>query len=352
MKRTTERAASYALGEIDLPRLSDEEVRPLARLYQVLSRERSPEDPVTALDVLAQRLRARPDVAETRDWMVRHGDDVVGLGTVTRWKVAENPHWRDAWIAVHPAHRRRGLARRLLREIVAAAGGSDEVVLGSWTTDRVPAGDAFARGTGATEGLTNRTSQLVLAEVDRALVAEWAALDPAGYRLVWIEDDVPEELTANVVAAYETMNTAPRGDLRTGDWRVTPAEIRDWDRTRRKAGAVRRLLLAVHEATGETAGFTEVTRNPGTPWFVGQQGTAVVPAHRGHGIGKWIKAVVVRRILEEWPEARLIRTGNAYSNAPMLSINDRLGFKVAWSMIVWQLAIADARAYLAGARPS
>ena len=33
-------------------------------------------------------------------------------------------------------------------------------------------------------------------------------------------------------------------------------------------------------------------------------------------------------------------------NAPMLSINDRLGFQVTFSVMVWQVARADAERYL------
>jgi hypothetical protein len=54
----------------------------------------------------------------------------------------------------------------------------------------------------------------------------------------------------------------------------------------------------------------------------------------------------LERVLREWSDARFIRTGNAYSNAPMLSINDRLGFRVVLSVMVWQTKLADARTYL------
>ncbi len=106
-------------------------------------------------------------------------------------------------------------------------------------------------------------------------------------------------------------------------------------------------MLAIEAATCATAGFTEVGYDARVPTIIGQQSTAVVPAHRGRGIGKWIKARMIERVLAEWPAARYVRTGNAYSNAPMLSINDRLGFKVVWSITIWQLPIADARRYAA-----
>jgi GNAT superfamily N-acetyltransferase len=339
-------AAPYAIEEVDLPALPEHELLAVARLQLGFGRERVPEDPEPPIELIVRRLRTRAPVMKARDWLVRDGADVVASAQLTRWDSAENPHWRDGWILVAPEHRRRGIARALLAGMVRAAGESDDIVIGSWVNSRIPAGNDFARAVGATEGLNNRTSRTTLAEIDRALVAEWAHLDPSGYRLIWIDEDVPDEHMDRVIAAYDLMNTAPRGDLAFGDWHVTAEEIRQWDAVRKKTGGEHRLLLASHEATGAAVGFTETNRHPETPWIIGQQGTAVDPAHRGHGIGKWIKAAMIERIWREWPDARVIQTGNAYSNAPMLSINDRLGFKEVWSTIVWQLKITDARRYL------
>src|SRR5207245_3130453 len=129
-----------------------------------------------------------------------------------------------------------------------------DIVLEHYTSDRVPAGEAFARRVGGREVLRAHVNQLDLREVDRPLVREWSALEPAGYRLVWIDGDVPDALVASVIVAYDTMNTAPRGESGMEDWHHTPELIRDWDRSRRRAGRERRLALAVDEATGHPAG--------------------------------------------------------------------------------------------------
>ena len=336
----------YAIEERDPTKLEGAEAGSLARFHTLMGRERVPYQPPDPLELVMRRMRNRPESMEAKDWLVKAGDEFVAAGWVARWKNESNPHWRDAWIGVHPDHRRRGIASRLLRRIVDGCADDPEVIFGSNSNDRVTSGGELHRRLRSAEGLNNRTSELRTAEIDRALVAEWAKIDPAGYRLVWIDGDVPDELMGNVIVAFDTMNTAPRGDLAFGDWHTTAEEIRDWDRIRNANGGVRRLVLAIHEATGETAGFTEVNRHPLTPWVVGQHGTAVVPAHRSHGIGKWIKARMLERVLREWPDAQFIRTGNAYSNAPMLSINDRLGFKVVLSVMVWQTKLAEARAYL------
>jgi hypothetical protein len=58
----------------------------------------------------------------------------------------------------------------------------------------------------------------------------------------------------------------------------------------------------------------------------------------------------LERILEERPDSRFIRTGNANVNAQLLAINDKLGFTYAWQSTLWQVPIADARSHaVAGA---
>jgi mycothiol synthase len=340
-------ASRYRIEQVDVTALPGADHTSLCGLHSLLARERVPEDPPTPLHIFQRRLRHRASVMDPLEWIVKDGDEVVAAANVIRWENESNALWRDAWIGVHPEHRRRGIATSLVRRMVGATAGGGDLIFGSNSNDRVPAGAAFHERLGAKPGLHNRTSQLALGDIDRALMREWASLDPAGYRLVWVSGDVPDELMANAIVAYDTMNTAPRGDLQFGEWRTTAEEIREWERLRRAAGADQWLVLAIHDASGETAGFTQVQRHPETPWAVQQQGTAVVPAHRGHGIGKWMKAAMVERMFREWGDAKFIRTGNAYSNAPMLAINDRMGFKIVWSVVIWQSKRDDLVRYLA-----
>ncbi|MGY5853094.1 MAG: hypothetical protein RTU92_05970 [Candidatus Thorarchaeota archaeon] len=45
-------------------------------------------------------------------------------------------------------------------------------------------------------------------------------------------------------------------------------------------------------------------------------------------MGKWLKSEMILHIREKYPDSLYIRTGNNTSNVPMLSINDRMGFKI------------------------
>ena len=338
---------TYTIEPVDLSTADDDLVREAAVLHNAMASERVPEDPPLSFEAFASRVRNRPAMVVIRDWLARSAEgELVGRGFVVRFEADTNQHLREAGIDVLPADRRKGIAKQLFREIVAGAGDADDIVLGFYTSDRVPSAAAFLKRVGAKTTLTMHTNQLDLSQFDRTMVREWAGIETEGYRLEWIDGDVPDDQMKSVIVAYDTMNTAPRGDSAMQDWNTSPEQIREFDRSRRGMGRERRLVLAINEATGETAGYTELAYDPKIPHLIWQQGTAVIPSHRGHGLGKWLKAAMLERALRDWPKARLIRTGNADSNAPMLAINTRLGFKPAWADSIWEVGIADARRYV------
>ena len=67
--------------------------------------------------------------------------------------------------------------------------------------------------------------------------------------------------------------------------------------------------------------------NPHEEGHAWQLFTGVDPSARGRGLGKWVKAAMLLRLHELHPELVHVTTDNAGSNAAMLGINVRLGFK-------------------------
>jgi GNAT superfamily N-acetyltransferase len=72
-----------------------------------------------------------------------------------------------------------------------------------------------------------------------------------------------------------------------------------------------------------------------------------LPEYRNHGLGRWLKAAMLAKVLHERPQVQFVRTGNANSNAPMLKINAALGFKPYLAQSIWQVETERVAAYLA-----
>jgi mycothiol synthase len=342
--------SEYAIEPLDLQTATDREVEEISQFRQELAIEQRPEDPPTPLVVITQWLRSRPPGQWRVVFIARdRGSRLAGYGVGARnLKDTENAHIRWSEIAVKPEHRRRGLGRALFARVLASFEGEDLTVI-SETSDRVPSGEGFANAIGAKPGLPMKLNQLDLRAVDRTRVAEWSRATPKGYRLERIDTTVPAEFVKAFIQASEGINDMPRGDIAFNDWKLTEAQIRQRESFFKQAGMTWWLLLAIDESSGEGVGFTEVEFNPLDPHAIQQEGTAVVAAHRGRGIGLWLKAVMLERILAERPDGRFIRTGNANVNAQMLAINTKLGFTYAWQTTLWQVSVADARKALAGA---
>ena len=348
MTRTT----AYTVLPFDTATASPEELEESGRLQQTLAAERAPEDPPMSIEALISRMVTTTPSEWRALFAARDAaGTMVGMGFVG-WHPdeLENDHIRWCEIGVHPAHRRRGLGQALFGALVGAClDQSDDLTFMGQTSDRVPAGEAFCGALGAEAGLGMKTNQLDLLTVDRGAVRAWAATAEPGYRLELVTEQMPDALMAAFLDAVNGMNDAPIGTMRFGDERMTAEQVREREAWATKAGILRRNIVAIHEATGAGAGFTNLSYDPRIPHLVQQGGTAVVAGHRGHGIGLWMKSALLEHVLAEWPGARYIRTGNAHANSQMLGINTQLGFRQVWSTILWQLPLAAARAFAAPA---
>ncbi len=261
----------------------------------------------------------------------------------------DNPHLMQVSLAVHPDYRRQGIGRRLLGIAVEEAQRRNRSLIIDQTYSTVPAGEHFARRTGARRGLEAAINQLVIAEVDRDRIKGWLASAPtATFELSFLEGPYPEEIVPAMVDLINVMqNDQPRDNLEMEDMHMTPEFLREMEKMQLATGGKRWTVIVRDRSSGDFAGYSEITWHPNRPQIVNQQGTGVFPRFRGHGIGRWLKAAMIERILMERPEVQYIRTGNANSNAPMLRINQEMGFHTYYSLCVWQIETDALLRYLA-----
>lgn len=328
--------------------LSDDELAEYHAFASTMKAEASPEDPPAPAEVFAQRQRWAPSDLDQWGWFARNRDSIlVGVARARSHPSGQNANVLHLQVSVLPAWRRQGIGRRCIGLAVELADAYDKTLLMGWTDERVPAGTAFCQALGAEPGFHEHVHRLILADLDRDLLRDWieSGTSRAGdnYRLIGFDGRCPDELIEAVIDVLDVMADAPRDNLRQGHRRTTVAELREWEQLSSDTGTQAWWLFAQEKATGHLAGLTMVWWNPAQAKTVNQGETGVTAKHRGRGLGKWLKAAMLERILFERPDVKDVHTGNADSNAPMLDINHRLGFKPYIAHTKWQVDVERAK---------
>ena len=304
-----------------------------------------PDRPPPALADLDGLLRVSRADQRTQQWLVVDGGRPVARSWLTL-PDRDNQHTAFFSATVVPADRRRGIGTALLRAgvDVLAAEGRRAVLVEAFAGSP---GAAFCDAFGFEQAQADRSSVLRLAGVDRADVGSLAAAAHPGYRLVgWLER-CPDELLDSYARAKRAMNDAPTGSMDWNPLDYTGEHIRADEDVLRRRGQQWRVVAAVHEPTGEVAGLTEVIVSRWSPARAETDDTAVVPAHRGAGLGLWIKAEMVRRLLAERPDVVEVVTRNGLTNEHMWRINERLGFRTYATCVERQARVAELAARVA-----
>lgn len=344
---TADRIALESTGLRDRP---DDLIRELYEATGPLHAEATPDEPRNPLKQELAFARSLPGSYDGVTIVARDGaGQIIGSADVSVQDMDGFRHVAQVNIGVLPGHRRAGTGRALLGGAVDAARRLGRSVLMGATRETVPAGEAFARRIGAELGQVMTENRLDLRAVDRDLIRTWAEAGPAraqGYHLEFIKGATPDPLMPGVIAALQIMNTAPRGDLQIGDFTLTPQQLREEEQAAAAAGMQRWAYYAIEDASGDFVGLTDVMVNSAVPERIHVGNTAVDPAHRGRGLGKWLKAAMTQQVLAGLPAARWVVTGNAASNDAMLSINRQLGFQASAAVKIWQISTERAGAYL------
>lgn len=342
---------NYTTKLFDAHTASEKEFDAVNTFINILRAEELPDDPPRSLEYTVNNLKSldKFENHELKDWYTWQGERVIAMVFTNIGFHENNRHLINIELGVHPDFRRQGIATTLLRHIVEAADEHGRTLIIHGHLDHLRSGKAFIECLGGKAGLAGHENQLSFADLDRNLIRSWiedASSTAADFSLGLWDGPFPEEEIDAVIALLQVMNTAPTGELELEDEVMTAQDLRDWEDYMRACGSERWTLYARHTPTGELAGYTETVWNPDDPETLEQGDTAVLPKYRGHGLGKWLKAAMIEKVLAERPQVKRIRTGNADSNAPMLAINHKLGFKPYHPWTDWQIEIEQIRAYL------
>ena len=318
----------------------EDTLRARYELNCLMENELDPDTPVYPYEVWLDEMRREPSWTSNHRWIVWTPDrtEAVASAYLGLQYTETNRHlaWFD--ISVRQEWRRQGIGRRLLADIVAVGKADDRTVLGSGTVQGHDA-EKFLAAVGCEQKMVDRRSRLLLEQVDRALLDQWiadAGTKATDYELVFVDGAMPDDLLLPFIDLEHTMNDAPRDDLDMEDWVTTPERFQEREKLNEESGNRWWTLIARHVPTGELAGFTAIGWHPAIETLGWQWGTAVRPAHRGAGLGRWMKAAMLVKVFEELPEFEFIDTWNAGSNKWMLAINVALGYAPYLHYTDWQ----------------
>jgi GNAT superfamily N-acetyltransferase len=273
------------------------------------------------------------------------GGPILGVGLMER-SLVDNLHAVEVTVAVHPSHRRGGVGTALVAGMGELAADDGREVLNS-IVDVPVAGAAdhasrsFAPKVGFVPTLGGNTRHLRV-PVDTALLDEVrgvvaGARDAADYRTFTFDAPWPEEFMEDHCELLRRMSTdEPAGDSEREEEVWDERRLRENEALRVARGASKFVAVAQHHPSGRLVAMSEIVVGADTPEQGWQAVTVVDRAHRGHRLGLAVKIANLDALTARAPAVRLIVTGNAVTNAPMIAVNDMLGFEVAGEGMFWQ----------------
>jgi GNAT superfamily N-acetyltransferase len=281
------------------------------------------------------------------------GGRILGVAMM-ELPLRDNVRSAEVTVAVHPAHRRRGVGTAIVEAMTEHGRADGRDVLNSIVD--VPLARAadhaslsFAPKVGFEARLAGNTRHLEVpadsVHLDQLRAEVARARDAERYRVLTFEAPWPDEYVEDQCALFQCMSTdEPHGDEGHEEEIWDEDRVRENDALRIARGARFLIAVAQHVGSGRLVACTELSLGAGSPEQAWQMLTVVHPEHRGHRLGLAVKLANLDALARHAPGVRFIVTGNAAVNAPMIKVNDMMGFRVAGEGQFWQKHLRSASA--------
>ncbi len=305
--------------------------------FDKLQLEQSPKDPLTPKHVQLQRIKVEREgeIRIRKAAISEETDEVIAnlymeYFTEGHFEYEKNKHITYLTINVLKEFKESDAPSDLLKLALEILKQTDQITLIETCTTRQIMWE-FWEGVCAKFTLDEDVNRLYLDDANWDLMEKWVkeGRDKAQEENIELLafKDCPEGIIDEYTTLYsKIMEYVPFGE---SDWTpsiITAKDLRENEKNHKERG-FDWWVLVTKENDGTLSGLTEIFSFPDTPHWVAQELTGVHPDQTGRGLGKWLKAEMLFYIKEKLPKTIFIRTGNADYNAPMVSINKRMGFK-------------------------
>jgi GNAT superfamily N-acetyltransferase len=268
---------------------------------------------------------------------------VVGIG-LCEMPQRDNLHGASLDIRVAPAHRRNGVGSLLLGEVERSLVGAGrsvltaliEVPLARVATDP---STPFARRSGFVVAQTGHRRNLALpVPADRlARLRAEVARAASDYVVRTFQAPWPKEYLDDQCELERRMSIdEPSGTVQREEQVWDAMRIEEADALAAAQGKAKLVAVAEHVGSGRLGAFSELALPRDHPHEAWQLPTLVLREHRGHRLGLAVKLANLIALERSFPGVTLVVTGNASENAPMIAVNEVLGFEVVADGTFWQ----------------
>jgi GNAT superfamily N-acetyltransferase len=270
-------------------------------------------------------------------WVAEVDGEVAGIGIYQQFAGAFHPRKFNLDLGVRPAFRRQGIGGALYRQLREALEPLDPIALGAGTKENWPEAIAFLQRRGFQEKMRNWESHFDLTKFHPDALAEHvSAAEAAGYEFRSYADLAGDPERDQKL--YEMIMVARR-DIPSPE-PLTDVGFEQWKKgIERPQFFPEAYMIALKD--GQTVGMSAVWKTDEAD--VLETGlTAVLREHRRAGVARALKIRSLAAAKAAGPY-RKVKTWNATTNAPMLAINEWLGFvrQPAWIAYTLQLHPED-----------
>ena len=335
--------------DLDIPKMTEQQWDDLLTARADFIAEIRPEEPVPSHQEQRQFLSQIPELRDHVIFWLLYADDTrcVGFCSMHHPK-PDNPDYeanKDS-IYVEPVvlapFRRQGIGTQLLPLIVTYAQEVGAAWL-QWDT-KFESGFRFSEKIGATEAGRQRTNRLTIDQVNWDRMQEWVAEGQSwnpDTELIRIDLVATPSLLEPICDLITEINrNQPRDDLEGMSYTITPEEF-EKQAERLEESKTERVIFATREPDHTLSGMTDMFYSEAKPTQANISLTGVRREFQNHGLGKWLKAAMLLDVHEHHPEVKFVDTNNFNKNSPMLSINERMGFKLFEQYVFYKIRVHD-----------
>lgn len=303
------------IAELDPRSATDERFRQVHEVLAACHAEIARREPYRSVAETSAHLRHPPESDKRWQWVGLLDGVAIGIAQLSSLRGSQVGRLQ---IHVRPDTRRLGIGRSLLEAAIAHA--HDVSVASLIGRHATLAGSRFAARAGFIDGRRDVRSAIALGEAQ-------LASDPVqSYALQSWDGAAPSELLESYAVVREAINDEP-GATADDCEPFDAARVRELEEAVARRGRQIRVTAALN-AAGDVVAFTELRVGEAAGAVGSIEDTAVLPAHRRRGLGRWVKTESLASLRRGRPDVSLVATTNGEQNASIRHLNTALGFAV------------------------